>query len=170
MIHATQADRAGCATQGGVRESGRAEHRLRAPRDPSSIFRCTVAHPPILTLSLLADTLAICRLPADAPVPAWAWSGEPASVTRTRDELSIVCRADAVPEGTKCEAGWRCLKVKGPLDFGLTGILAAITAPLAAAGIPVFAVCTYDTDYVMVKAERLESAVDVLRRAGHRIE
>lgn len=121
-----------------------------------------MAHPP--TLTLLADTLAICRLPADAPVPAWAWSGEPASVTRTRDELSIVCRADAVPEGVQCEAGWRCLKVEGPLDFGLTGILAAITAPLAAGGIPVFAV------YVMVKADQLANAVDVLRGAGHRID
>ena len=74
-----------------------------------------------------------------------------------------------MPEGVRCEAGWRCLKVEGPLDFGLTGILAAITAPLAAAGIPVFAVCTYDTDYVMVKTDQLADAVDALRHAGHRV-
>jgi hypothetical protein len=123
-----------------------------------------------LNLSLLPDTLAICRLGAGEPVPAWAWTGEPASVTRTRDELSIVCRADAVPDGVQCETGWRCLKVEGPLDFGLAGILAALTAPLAAAGIPVFAVCTYDTDYVLVKAENLEHAVEALLGAGHRVE
>jgi uncharacterized protein len=125
---------------------------------------------PPLRLSLLPDTLAVCRLPADAPVPPWAWTGEPASVTRTRDELSVVCRADAVPGGVPCEAGWRCLRVQGPLDFGLTGILAALTAPLAAAGIPVFAVCTYDTDCVMVKAENLERAVEALRAAEHRVD
>jgi uncharacterized protein len=129
-----------------------------------------VANPPTLTLSLLPDTLAICRLAPDAAVPAWAWTGEPASVTRTRDELSVVCRADAVPDGVPCERGWRCLRVEGPLDFALTGLLAALTAPLAAAGIPVFAVCTYDTDYVMVKADHLERAVEALRGAGHRVE
>jgi hypothetical protein len=126
--------------------------------------------PDPLSLSLLSDTLAICRLGAREPLPAWAWTGEPASVTRTRDELSVVCQADAVPDGVPCETGWRCLKVEGPLDFGLTGILAALTAPLAAAGIPVFAVCTYDTDYVMVKAENLERAIQALRAAGHRVE
>jgi hypothetical protein len=123
-----------------------------------------------LILSLLPDILAICRLAADAPVPAWAWAGEPASVTRTRDELSVVCRADAVPEGVRCETGWRCMKVEGPLDFGLTGILAGLTAPLAAAGISVFAVCTYDTDYLLVKVENLERAMEALRAAGHRVE
>lgn len=123
-----------------------------------------------LNLSLLRDTLAICRLGAGEPVPAWAWTGEPASVTRTRDELSVVCRADAVPDGVPRETGWRCLRVEGPLDFGLTGILAALTAPLAASGIPVFAVCTYDTDYVMVKAESLERAAQALRAAGFRVE
>jgi uncharacterized protein len=75
-----------------------------------------------------------------------------------------------VPGGVPCEAGWRCLRVQGPLDFGLTGILAALTAPLAAAGIPVFAVCTYDTDCVMVKAENLERAVEALRAAEHRVD
>lgn len=102
-------------------------------------------------------------------MPAWAWTGEPASVTRTRDELSVVCRADAVPDGVRAVAGWRCLKVQGPLDFGLTGILAALTAPLAAAGIPVFAVSTYDTDYLLVKADQLDRAAEALRGAGHRV-
>lgn len=128
-----------------------------------------MADPPSLRLSLLPDTLAVCRLPADAPVPAWAWTGEPASVTRTRDELSVVCRADAVPDGVQHEAGWRCLVVAGPLDFSLTGILAALRASLAAAGIPLFAISTYDTDYLMVKAENVDRAVAALRGAGHRV-
>ena len=115
-----------------------------------------MADPSPLALSLLPDTLAICRLAPDAEVPAWAWTGEPASVTRTRDELSVVCRMDAVPKDVRAEAGWRCLKVDGPLDFALTGILAALSAPLAAAGISLFAVSTYDTDYLLVKAENLD--------------
>lgn len=122
-----------------------------------------------LDLTLLDDTLAVCRLTADAAVPAWAWTGEVASVTRTRDELSVVCRADAVPEDVAAERGWRCLEVAGPLDFALTGILAALASPLAAAGIPVFVVSTHDTDYLMVKAETLESALEALRGAGHRV-
>lgn len=126
--------------------------------------------PPALTLAVLTDVLAVCRLAPDAPVPAWAWTGEPVSVTRTGDELSVVCRADAVPDAIRCEGGWRCLKVQGPLDFALTGILTAITAPLAAAGIPVFALSTYDTDYVLVKGEMLSRAVETLRGAGHRVE
>jgi hypothetical protein len=129
-----------------------------------------VADHPVLTLSLLPETLAVCRLAPDADVPPWAWTGEPASVTRTRDELSIVCRADAVPRDVRAERGWRCLKVQGPLDFALTGILAALTAPLAAAEIALFAVSTYDTDYLLVKAETLDRAVEALRGAGHRVE
>jgi uncharacterized protein len=129
-----------------------------------------MAEPQGLGLTLLPDTLAVCRLEADAAVPAWAWTGEPASVTRTRDELSVVCRADAVPADVRCERGWRCLAVRGPLEFGLTGILASLTAPLAAAGIPVFVVSTYDTDYLMVKAEKLERAVQALRSTGHRVD
>ncbi|HYR08029.1 MAG TPA: ACT domain-containing protein [Longimicrobium sp.] len=128
-----------------------------------------MAESPSLALSLLPETLAVCRLAPDAEVPAWAWTGEPASVTRTRDELSIVCRMDAVPQGVRNEEGWRCLKVDGPLDFALTGILAALTVPLAAAGIPLFAVSTFDTDYLLVKAESLDRAIEVLRGAGHRV-
>jgi uncharacterized protein len=136
---------------------------------PRSLFLTPMPDPAALALVLLDDSLAICRLEADAEVPAWAWSGEPASVTRTRDELSIVCRADAVPRGVRRESGWRCLKVRGPLDFALAGVLAALAAPLAAAGIPVFVVSTFDTDYLMVKEENLARAAATLRAAGHRI-
>ena len=125
---------------------------------------------PALTLTLLGETFAVCRLDAHTVVPEWAWTGEVACVTRTRDELSIVCRADLVPDEVLREAGWRCLKVKGPLDFSLTGVFARIAQPLADAGISLFAVMTYDTDYVMVKQERLRAAIDALLAAGHTVE
>jgi hypothetical protein len=125
---------------------------------------------PRLTLTLLADTFAVCRLEAGTVVPHWAWMGEIACVTRTRDELSIVCRAGLVPDDVVREGGWRCLKVKGPLDFALTGVFARIAQPLADAGISLFAVMTYDTDYVMVKEERLRDAVHALMAAGHTVE
>lgn len=128
-----------------------------------------MSHPAPPRLTILAGTLAVCRLgPGDA-VPAWAWTGDPVSISRTRDELSVVCRADAVPAGIRSEGGWRCLKAEGPFDFALTGILSAILAPLAAAGIPIFAFSTYDTDYVMVKAESLDRAAEALRAAGHAV-
>ena len=155
-----------CGDAHRARNSGHGRNRL--PRS-SAFANPTVAEPISLRLSLLPDTLAVCRLGPDAPVPDWAWTGEPASVTRTRDELSIVCRADAVPDGVRREDGWRCLEVQGPLDFALTGIMARLTEPLAAAGISVFVLSTFDTDYVMVRAQNLERTVDALRGAGHRI-
>jgi hypothetical protein len=122
------------------------------------------AHP--LTLRVLPGVLAVCRLPPDAPVPGWANSGALVSVTRTAEELSVVCAAAAVPTGVQSEGGWRALAVVGPLDFGLTGILAGLTAPLAAAGISIFALSTYDTDYVLVREPALAAAIGVLRQAG----
>jgi hypothetical protein len=94
---------------------------------------------PELSLTLLSGTYAICRLPAGTTVPAWA-AGDFVSLTRTAEELSIICRQDAVPEGVRREAGWRCLRVAGTLDFALVGVLAALVAPLAEAGVSVFAV------------------------------
>ena len=125
---------------------------------------------PPLTLTLLDGTFAVARLPADAVVPVWAWTGEVACVTRTRDELSIVCRASLVPDNVVRQTGWRCLRVKGPLDFALTGVFARIAQPLADAAISLFAVMTYDTDYVMVKEDRLPDAVQALMAAGHTVE
>lgn len=122
-----------------------------------------------LTLAVLPGTYAVCRLDGGATVPGWATSGSFFSVTRTADELSVVCEQGAVSEGVLCEGGWRCLKVRGPLDFGLTGILASLALPLAEAGISIFALSTYDTDYIMVKATDLEEAVAVLSGSGHTI-
>jgi uncharacterized protein len=124
---------------------------------------------PTVTLQVVDAELAICRLPCDAPSPPVPASAALYSVTRTADELSIVCPvADAPPDAT-VEAAWRALRVEGSLDFALTGIMAALAQPLAAAGVPVFAVSTYDTDYVLVRHHDVEAAIDALRRAGHTV-
>ena len=122
-----------------------------------------------LTLLVLPDTFAICRLSPDAPMPDWALTGSFFSIARTVDELSIVCPQSNVPPEIQCDRDWRCLKVEGPLDLSLIGILASLTVPLARAGIGIFAVSTYDTDYVLVKEKRLEEAVLVLSQEGHHV-
>lgn len=124
---------------------------------------------PSLPLTLLPDHLAVCRLAPDAPLPAWVAGPGFASVTRTDEELSIVVREDRVPGDGVAVGPWRALKVQGPLDFALTGILAALTAPLADAGISLFAIATYDTDYILVRAETLDAAITALKAAGHRV-
>src|SRR5512136_2018386 len=124
----------------------------------------------MLTLTVLPETLAICRLSVDEAVPEWAMIGEFVSITHTADELSIVCEEENVPAEVKADRGWRALKVAGPLDLALTGVLAALADPLANAQINLFAVSTFDTDYLLVKGYNLTRACDVLRRAGHRVE
>jgi RimJ/RimL family protein N-acetyltransferase len=91
------------------------------------------------------------------------------SVTRTGDELSVVCRQDLVPDGTHAEVGWRCLRVAGAMPFTLVGVLASLTGPVAAAGVGVFAVSTFDTDYLFVKQAEFRAAVIALRKAGHSV-
>lgn len=111
----------------------------------------------------------VCRLDARAAIPAWAISGAFFSVTRTGDELSIVCSERVTPDGLVCARGWRALKLEGPFDFTLTGILVSVAAPLAEAGISILAIATYDTDYVLVKQVDLDRAISVLSNCGHRI-
>ncbi len=120
-----------------------------------------------LRLVTLGTSLAIVRLDAAAPVPDWAWSGELCAVTRSADELSIVCDDAAAPPGVEAQRGWRALRVAGTLDFSLTGVLAALAAPLARAGVPIFTLSTHDTDYVLVRSEDLERAGRALVEAGH---
>lgn len=123
-----------------------------------------------LHLTLLPDHFAISRLPADAAIPAWAAGGPFVSVTRTADELSVVCAVERVPAGVLADPGWRCLKVEGPFDLATaTGVLASIAAPLAAAGISLFAQATYDTDYILIHAADLEPARAALAEARHRV-
>jgi len=109
----------------------------------------------------------VCRLPANALLPDWARNGLFNSVTRTEDELSIVCAADSVPEEHKPKTLWACLKLEGPFSFSEVGILASFIDPLAENGVPIFAVSTYDTDYVLVNEDLAGIALQILQDAGH---
>ena len=102
-------------------------------------------------------------------MPAWAISGGLLSVSWTHDETSIVCSEAAVPLDVQADTGWRAFKVAAPLDFSLTGILLSIAQPLAEAGIGIFAVSTYDTDYILVKETSLPAAIAALTVFGHRV-
>jgi len=120
-----------------------------------------------LALSVLPQRFALCRLDPDDVIPDWVSGYSFWSVTRTDEELSVVLPGESLPSGWKAEKGWRCLKVLGPLDFSLTGILASLSAPLAEAGISIFAISTYDTDYVLVRDKDLDKAKNVLSESGH---
>lgn len=117
----------------------------------------------------MSQELAVCRLEEHDRVPDWAWRGELVSITRARGELSIVCAAGAVPEGIKAERGWRALVVTTPMDFTVTGVAAALTTPLAQAGVSVLPIATYDTDYFLVKDDQLADAIEALLGAGHQL-
>jgi uncharacterized protein len=122
-------------------------------------------------LDLHATLLAICRLPAEDAVPSWADRAlRPlVSITRTADELSVVVPQTEVPADVQSEPGWRALSVRGPLPFHLTGILASLAAPLADVGVPIFAVSTHDTDWLLVGHDRVVDACAALEGAGHRV-
>jgi hypothetical protein len=124
----------------------------------------------LLHLILLSDTFAICRLAPDAAIPPWATAGSLFSITRTNDELSVVCLQALVPEKVQSERGWRCLRVAGAMDFSQVGILASLVGPLAESSISVFAISTFDTDYLLVKQADLEKATTALRQVGHTIQ
>ena len=127
--------------------------------------------PPKLPLVLLRHRLAVVRLPADARVPAWA-TGSPvlSAVVRTPEELSILTTTDHVPAEAQAESGYRAFKVRGPLPFDLIGVFASMVQPLAESRVSIFALSTYDTDYVLVKEGDLETALLVMRRVGHTVE
>ena len=117
--------------------------------------------------TLIPGRYAIVRLPADAAIPAWA-HGAFRSVTRTSDELSIVCDEGGVPD-VVADRGWRCLKLAGPFPLDQTGVAAAFTRVLADAGIALFVVSTYDTDYVLVRDAALDHATAALRASGYTV-
>ena len=128
---------------------------------------------PSLQLEVLAERHALCRLDPGAPLPGWAnapaGAGSILVVGRSAEELSIVCPEALVPPDQPCRGGRRALRVSGTLDHLLTGVLASIAVPLADAGVPIFAVSTWDTDYVLVADEDLNRAVSALIAAGHRV-
>ena len=122
-----------------------------------------------LKFSFVPGVFAICKLPPSAPIPDWALAGPFISVSRTADELSIVCPADNLPREINSESHWICFKLHGPFAFTQTGILAAFIRPLSANAIPIFAISTFDTDYVLIKEEFAGSALQALQQAGHQI-
>ncbi len=116
----------------------------------------------MLKLSVMPDRFAICRLDSSADMASLDIQGDFFSITKTKEELSIVCLESQAPSNVQAEKGWRGLKVEGPLDFSLTGILASLSQPLAKAKISIFAISTYDTDYILVKEDKLQNAIEVL--------
>jgi hypothetical protein len=115
----------------------------------------------------LLDTYAIVRLTPDALVPEWATKGEFTSITRTPDELSIVCPTENLPPDVESSHRWICLKLEGPFPFSLTAVLLSFIEPLSSQGIPIFAISTYDTDYVLVQEEYAAATLQALDAAGH---
>jgi len=123
-----------------------------------------------LNLIPLDGTFAIAKLPPDAVIPSWASSGPFFSITRTADEVSIVCPKAQVPPGVQCERGWRCLRVAGTMDFSTVGVLASLVGPLAEAGISVFVVSTFDTDFLLGKEAAWERGGKCWWERGTRFE
>jgi hypothetical protein len=127
-----------------------------------------MAKPPVLQLEVLPGNFGIYRFDPAEPVPAAVLASPFFSVCRTDDELSIVCGEDVGLKSPRSEAGWSCIKVLGPLDFNLTGVLAHLAGLLAGAGISLFALSTFDTDYILVKSDQLTLAVEALKQGGCR--
>lgn len=123
-----------------------------------------------LGIAVLPTPLAICRLAPTDAIPAWALSARTfLTVSRTPDELSIVAEETVIPAGVDARRGYRALRVDGPLPLDLVGVVAAIAAPLATAGVPIFPIATHDTDYILVQHEKLATALQALAATGHRI-
>jgi hypothetical protein len=123
-----------------------------------------------LALHVIPESLAVCRLDPSTRLPEWATRGSFFSITRTADELSVICLQANVPAGVVCESGWRALQVAGPLGFSIVGVLAGIAGALASARISLFAVSTFDTDYILVKAADLEGTIQALQKAGYSVK
>jgi len=124
----------------------------------------------MLTLDVLKSPVAMCRLAPDTQVPSWAWDArEFLTISRTAQELSITADDSVVPSGTPAQRGYRALKVRGTLSFGLVGIVLQIIEPLAQAGLPVSVISTHDTDYILVKGADLTQAIHALEVAGHHV-
>ncbi len=138
---------------------------MTAPNEPDR------SHPKRHQLKFrqLRGPYSIVRLPLDASILDWATKGDFSSVTRTADELSIVCSTENVPKDVSPGPRWVCLKLEGPFPFSQTGVLLSFIAPLSNNGVPIFAVSTYDTDYVFIPEGHADRAVELLRQAGHEL-
>lgn len=126
-------------------------------------------------MTLLLNKYAVIKLNPYQPIPEWAnvnySNKELLSITYTEEELSIVCPERNIPvtELNLVEKTWNCLKVEGPLDFSLTGILSSLINPLAEEGISIFAISTYNTDYLLIKENKIDQAMQILIKQGHEI-
>lgn len=136
---------------------------------PTFLFRIDIIDCKMLSLTLLDQTFAIHRLRPDAKIPNLALNSPFFAITRTEDELSLVLPDVVAIESDKSDTGWACFKVEGSLEFGLVGILAGIASALAAAGVALFALSTFDTDYVLVKREQAQVACEALLSAGYQV-
>ena len=123
-----------------------------------------------MKLHTLDELYAIVRLEPDAELPDWVRGGHFWSATRSESELSIVCCEEDVPTDASAERGWCALELAGPLDFSLTGVVAALVSPLAEAAVPIFVISTFETDYLFVRERDLERSVDALAEAGHSVD
>jgi uncharacterized protein len=123
-----------------------------------------------LTIIVLPGEYAICRLFATDEIPAWALQSSFYTVSKTPDELSVICEASMVPGSTKAEKGWCLLKIAAVLDLSLTGITAKFSSALAEAGINLCVVATYDTDYILIKEEKQTTAIQCLQNAGFTVQ
>jgi len=121
-------------------------------------------------LHTLDELYAVVRLEPDAELPDWVRGGHFWSVTRSDNELSIVCREEDVPADASAERGWCALELAGPLDFSLTGVVAALVTPLADAEVPIFVLSTFETDYLLVREHDLHRSVEALTAAGHEVD
>ena len=115
-----------------------------------------------LNLKLLKGKYSVCRINKDDEIPKWIFNEEFFSITKTEDELSIVCLQDKIKDDVLCERNWKVLKIEGPLDFSLIGILSKISTLMANNNISIFAISTYDTDYILIKEESIDKAIELL--------
>jgi hypothetical protein len=122
-----------------------------------------------LQLSLLKDKYGICTLPNTAPIPDWALTQSLASITRTEKELTIVCRLEILPSQYQSDLKWRCFKIDGSFDLNQIGVISSISSPLADAGISIYVISTYDTDYFLIQEQNLKQTISVLSSSGHSI-
>ena len=122
-----------------------------------------------LQLSLLKDKYGICTLPNTAPIPDWALTQSLASITRTEKELTIVCRLEILPSQYQSDLKWRCFKIDGSFDLNQIGVISSISSPLADAGISIYVISTYDTDYFLIQEHNLDQTISALSNSGHSI-
>ncbi|HBF8535452.1 TPA: ACT domain-containing protein [Clostridioides difficile] len=123
-----------------------------------------------MKLKLFAEEYAVCRLNSDSKIPTWIDTKNFYSITKTEDELSIVCSNNNIPSDVKSEKEWRILKILGPLDFSLIGILSKLSGLLAENKISIFAISTYDTDYILIKEKDIKNACKILNCNGYEVE